>query len=218
MKHFYAAAVLIFFSSSAFSQISKGQWMLGGNASFSRSVVKYNYPSGNSDSKTTSLQLLPGAGYFFINGLAAGLRVGIINSDIKQEIDSRNAPLSFYYSSKSKINACSVSPFIRYYFLPSSRKLNFFADAAYAYGKNKEKTNIYQQSTPAGGLPMVSTSTTNSEYKSHSCTIAAGPAFFINSKVAVELTAGYTFTKYKGAGQKANTFLLGAGFQIHLNK
>lgn len=192
--------------------------MLGGNASFSRSVVKSNYPSGHSENKISSLQVLPGAGYFFINRLAAGLRVGITVSDIKQEINSRLSALSFYYSSTSDINACSVSPFVRYYFLPSSYKLNVFADAAYAYSKNKEKSKTFQESIPFGGTPSVVTSSTKSEFKSHSYTIAAGPAYFINSKVSVEITAGYTFTKYKGADQKGNTFIAGAGFQIHLNK
>ena len=220
MKPYYSIhlLILILFSSSASSQINKGQWMVGGNTSFSHSVVKNNNDFVSSNNKTTSFQLMPGAGYFFINQLSAGLRIAIINSDVKQETDSRGGPVSVYYLLRSKITALSFSPFVRYYFLPSSRKLNVFADVSYAYNNNKEKTNIYQQFIPSGGLPMVTASTTNNKYKSHSYSIAAGPAFFLNPKVSVELTAGYSFTKYSGGDQRGNSFLLGAGFQIHLNK
>ena len=218
MKQFHLIIVLVFFSYSVSSQISKGQWMLGGNASFSHSLVKQHNDLFHSDNKTTGFQLMPGAGYFFMNQLAAGLRTGIINSDVKQETES-HVPASLYYLLKSKITALSFSPFIRYYILPSSRKLNAFADASYTYSNNNEKTNTYQVFTTSGGLPTVSSSTNNSKYKGHSYSIAAGPAFFMNPKVCVELTAGYSFTKYEGnTNQKGNTFLLGAGFQIYLNK
>ncbi|MEP7377593.1 MAG: outer membrane beta-barrel protein [Chitinophagaceae bacterium] len=218
MIRFRLIIIVLFFSSSVSSQISKGQWMLGGNGSFSHSVVKQNNDFFHSENKITGLQLTPGAGYFFMNQLAAGLRAGVIQSDMKQETNSQ-VQGSLYYLLKSKITAWSVSPFVRYYFLPSSRKLNVFADASYAYADNKEKTSTYQVFIPGGGLPSISSSTNNSKYKSHSYSIAAGPAFFINPKVSVELTAGYSFTKYGGnTNQKSNTFLLGAGFQIHLSK
>jgi len=210
--------IILFFSSPVSSQISKGQWMVGGNGSFSRSVVKQNNDFFHSENKTTGFQLTPGVGYFFMNQLVAGLRTGVTQSDVKQETDSQ-VPGSLYYLLKSKITALSFSPFVRYYFLPSSRKLNVFADASYAYANNKEKTSTHQVFIPAGGLPTINSSTNNSKYKSHSYAIAAGPAFFINPKVSVELTAGYSFTKYAGnTNQKGDTFLLGAGFQIHLNK
>ena len=192
--------------------------MLGGNASFSHSVVKQNNDVFHSDNKTSSLQAMPGAGYFVINQLAVGLRIGIVDSDVKQETESSNV-FSLYYLLKSKITASSISPFVRYYLLPSSRKLNVFADASYAYGSNKEKSTIYQESTPPGSIPVVNLSTSNTKYKSHSWSIAAGPSYFLNSKVSVELTAGYSFTKYDGnTNQKGNALLLGAGFQIHLGK
>jgi hypothetical protein len=218
MKQFHLIIVLVFISSPAFSQIRKGQWMVGGNASFSNSVIKQKNDVFHSDNKTTNLQLMSGAGYFIMNQLAAGLRTGVYHSNVKQETESHNG-VFFYSLLKSKITAFSLSPFVRYYFLPSSRKLNVFADLSYAYNKNKEKTNIDQVFTPAGGLPMATRSTNNSEYKSHSYSIAAGPSFFMNPKVSVELTAGYSFTKFEGnTDQKGNAFLLGAGFQIHLSK
>lgn len=192
--------------------------MLGGNASFSHSVVKQKNDVFHSDNRTSSLQAMPGAGYFLITQLAVGLRIGIVDSDVKQETESSNVFL-LYYLLKSKITASSISPFVRYYFLPSSRKLNVFADASYSYGNNKEKSTVYQESTPPGSIPVVNLSTNYNKYKSHSWSIAAGPAFFMNPKVSVELTAGYSFTKYDGnTNQKGNALLLGAGFQIHLGK
>jgi hypothetical protein len=218
MKPFHLTIVFIFISFSIFAQINKGQWMLGGNALFSHSVVKQNNDFFHSDNKATSLQLMPGVGYFFMDQFAAGLRTGVNHSDVKQETESRGA-VSFYSLMESKITAFALSPFVRYYFLPSSRKINVFADISYAYGNNKDKTTLYQVVTPSGGLPSATRSNNSSKYKSHSYSIAAGPAFFMNPKVSVELTAGYSFTKYEGnTNQKGNTFLLGAGFQIHLAK
>ena len=183
MKQFHLAIVLIFLSSSVSSQIGKGQWLVGGNASFSHAVVKQNNGFAHSDNKTTGFQLMPGAGYFFIRQLAAGLRGGITHSDIKQESNSSVGPVSFYYLLKSKTTGLSFSPFVRYYFLAPSQKPNDFSDISYAYNNNKENTNTYQQYIPPGGLPTITSSITNSKYKSHSYSIAAGPAFFMNPKV-----------------------------------
>ena len=70
--------------------------MLGGNASFSHAVVKQNNDVFHSDNKTSSVQAMPGAGYFLINQLAVGLRTGIVYSDVKQETESSNIFLLYY--------------------------------------------------------------------------------------------------------------------------
>jgi hypothetical protein len=46
----------------------------------------------------------------------------------------------------------------------------------------------------------------------------AGPAFFLNPHVALEITAGYQSMKTKGdnSNYTITDFMIGAGFQIHL--
>ena len=214
--------ILLFFilSSSVHSQISKGQWIVGGTADFSHSHASGKTNMVSSDNKITSFESAPGGGYFFTDQLCAGIRIGIISSETKQVIDGRSNPLlSNYYSSKSKITALAFSPFVRCYLLAPSRKLNVFADASYAYNHNKAKTEEYQEFTiPGNQFPSITSSTSNNKYKTHSYSIAAGPALFLNPKVSLELTLGYTFSKYEDSDQSANTFVLGAGFQVHLGK
>lgn len=220
MNQLKLLVLLVTISSSAFSQINKGQWMVGGNASFSHSNVKQHNDFYHAENKATSVQVMPGAGYFFLDQFAAGLRAVISHSDVnvKQETVA-GGPVSYYSLITSKITAFALSPFARYYFLPSSRKINVFADISYAYGSNKERSTVEQEYTSPGNPPAPTSSYTTIKNKSNSFSIAAGPAFFINPKVSVELTAGYSFTKYDGnTNQKGNTFLFGAGFQIHLTK
>lgn len=207
-------------SSSVYSQISKGQWIVGGTADFSHSHASGTTNMVSSDDKLTSFESSPGIGYFFMDQLCAGIRIGIISSETRHVIDGRSNPLlSNYYSTKSKITALAFSPFVRYYLLAESRKFNVFADASYAYNHNKAKTETYQEFTiPGNQFPIISSSTNNSKYKTHSYSIAAGPALFLNRKVSLELSLGYTFSKYADSDLSANSFTAGAGFQVHLGK
>jgi hypothetical protein len=215
-------SILLFFilSSSVHSQINKGQWIVGGTADFSHSHASSTTNMVSSDNKITNLESSPGGGYFFMDQLCAGIRVGVTTSKSKQIIDGRSNPLlSNYYSAESKITGLAFSPFVRYYLLAPSRKLNVFADASYAYNHNKIKTETYQEFTvPGNQFPTITSSTSDNKYKTHSYSIAAGPALFLNPKVSLELTLGYTFSKYEDSDQSANTFVLGAGFQVHLGK
>ena len=70
MNKFVFALSLLTLSATSFSQINKGQWLIGGSAAFDFSKI-----GDNDDSKLTSLSLAPNAGYFFINNLDGGARV-----------------------------------------------------------------------------------------------------------------------------------------------
>ena len=218
MKKVILVITIAFLSNAAFSQLRKGQWIVGGDGTYSNSVTKQNNDFFRSENKTTNVDVTPGVGYFIIDQLAAGIRPGYGYANVKAETQSGGATQT-YSLVKSKISGFSISPFVRYYALPSGRKLNVFADLSYSYSQNKENTTVDQVFIPPGGLPSVTRSTNSGKVKGHSYSVAVGPAFFMNPKVSLELAAGYSFTKFDGnTNQKANTFLLGAGFQIHLGK
>ena len=90
------------------------------------------------------------------------------------------------------------SPFVRYYLLPSGKSVNIFTEAAYGWTKGDEQ----------GG-----TST------SHQWSLSAGPTFFLNPHVAIEVALNYTNT----AGHlytygNPESLGISIGFQIHLGK
>src|SRR5207253_2640955 len=114
------AILLLTLSLNGFSQIYKGQWMIGGDAAFSY----YKYYS----TKTSSFTLSPASGYFFLDGLAGGLRLGY-------DSELRSNPIG-----KARLSFLSVAPFIRYYFLSTEQKINLFADAGYGYSWGKYKS------------------------------------------------------------------------------
>lgn len=129
MKKVLFAAFLLVSSNAIFAQINKGQWLVGGNISFSQSQY-----GDVKDSKETVFSIQPNAGYFFIDKLAGGLRLGYSSDKLKTADDATTA--------------FSVAPFARYYFLDAAQKVNIFADASYGFGsagaKDKNSFNYYQ--------------------------------------------------------------------------
>jgi hypothetical protein len=115
MKKVLMAAFLLVASSSMYAQINKGQWLVGGNATFQS--TKY----GDGDAgKNTYFEISPNAGYFFADKLAAGLRASFWSDKDKSDDDA--------------LSSFSIAPFVRYYFLDPAQKVNVFADASFGFG------------------------------------------------------------------------------------
>lgn len=214
MKIIISVLLLVLFSNSIDAQIKKKQWMIGGVADFSYSdgdASINNTSNGNSKSSSYTASASPA--YFFIDKLCAGLRIGAGGAYAKEKYFSSFGS----YSSKSKVNSINLSPFIRYYLLDVSKKINLFADASYTYSHGRSETDV-EQVFFGGGIP--STTQSHSEYKfnSNSYSIAAGPAFFLNTKVSLELFLKYSHSKINKNNQSGNIFGAGAGFQVHLGK
>ena len=114
MKKVLLAAIVLMSAQAGFSQISKGQWLVGGTAGFASEK--------QGSFKTTTVNISPDAGYFFADKLAAGLRVGFQSS---KETGS------------DAVSAFAVAPFVRYYFLPTGQQVNIFADGEYGFGSAK---------------------------------------------------------------------------------
>lgn len=178
MKKLYCFLFVALLATITHAQINKGQVLAGGSVSFESTKRGENF-------KSTDLNFAPNVGYFFINNLAGGLRLALNSSTSETgiiEIES---------------SSTAVAPFLRYYFLPASRKINVFADAAYGAGsakveEQKEGFNYYS--------------------------IAAGPAVFLTRNVALEATLGYNSSKFEDDRERTNTLAVNLGFQIHLGK
>jgi hypothetical protein len=201
MKRFLLLICLFSINSASFSQINKGQWLMGGNASFSSSkgyVIESGSPTGSTNGKSTTLQLSPNAGYFITDKLAAGARVSLTSFETK-------SPNDVFDISSTQV---SLSPFVRYYFLPKTEKLNLFADAGYAYGRSKNTSKVSIPGTPSSN--STSKGTSNGYY------ISVGPAIFLNPNTALELTLSYNYNKLKDLDNTGKSFLVGVGFQINL--
>ena len=181
MKKILLSALLMGFVSAVFSQgnIKKGDWMLGGNAGFTHQK--------NGDYKTNSFSLSPDAGYFFIDNFAGGLRASVSSTK------------TAYNSADIKNSAFELAPFVRYYFLPASQKVNLFADGSFGFGQNKFENG-------------------NTVSKSNFTNIAlkAGPAIFITPATALEIALGFNSTKVKDVDDRENQFGISLGFQIHI--
>ncbi|MGN6435468.1 MAG: outer membrane beta-barrel protein [Agriterribacter sp.] len=185
-------ALLIFTSfligSIAFAQINRGQFLVGGNGTFTS--------SNNAGYKSSQLTLSPGAGYFFMDKLAGGLNVNFGRNRSKQA------------GVKSTSATYGISPFVRYYVLPATSKINLFGQASYTWGKSDNiSNNIYTGKSTFNGY-----------------SISAGPTIFITRNIAVELTAGLTNNYHRSKSSYNNStnkfkeklFQIGVGFQIHL--
>ncbi len=179
MKKILFVALTMMTVNAAFAQTNKGQIMVGGNAGFST--------QSEDDFKTSSIRFAPNVGYFFINNFAGGLRLNMSNTNTTMgDIDTKSSSMM-------------VSPFLRYYFLPATQKMNVFADASYGFGQAKYDNEITETKT-----------------KSNAYSISAGPAFFLTPNTALELMLSYTSTKIENQDDRTNVIGFGIGFQIHL--
>lgn len=181
MKKIFLATLFVTSIGTAFSQsnINKGDWMLGGNAGFTSQ--KYG------EYKTSSFNLSPDAGYFFIDNFAGGLRASVSSSKTENN------------SNETKNSGYELAPFVRYYFLPASQKVNVFADASFGFGQNKYNYG---------------TGDNKSNFTNFG--IMAGPAIFITPATALEIALGYNSSKEKDANDRTNQFGVSVGFQIHI--
>jgi hypothetical protein len=110
----------LLFTISVNAQITKGNWMVGGDASFNNSKVINDKDeiigSGN------GIRIFPNIGYFLIDKFAVG-----INGNFNYG-KTNGSPSSIGYGG---------GPFARYYFLKPEKTVNVFAEANYNYYTSK---------------------------------------------------------------------------------
>lgn len=193
MKTYKAIILVLLFTTAANAQITKGNWMVGGNASFSSQETYSN--KGNEDKIVErTIKITPNIGYFFVDKLAVGGRFGYEN------IFNPN-----YGFGDVSSNAFFVGPFLRYYFLKPKKIVNVFVEGSYGIG------NVYRKGD-----------TESQNYTEHINTydFMAGPVIYFNSSVSMEFTLQYSSTriKFQDSDFTRNNFQIGLGFQIYLEK
>jgi hypothetical protein len=110
--------IAFIFYNDAHSQITHGNWLVGGSGEFH----KQREDLQGSNIRGLSISAAPDIGYFIIDKLGVG-----VNGDFSYiTIKARGQ-----YISKSTI--LGIGPFVRYYFLPSDNRINIFSQAAYEY-------------------------------------------------------------------------------------
>ncbi len=142
--------------------------------------------------KTTAFNLGPAGGYFFMDGLLAGVSVGLSSSTSKNE------------QRKQSSSALVFGPFLRYYGnIPAMRQLKWTAEAAIAFGSNKTKTkagsNKYENKD---GLFSVS--------------LGPGVAWFLNNRVSVEAQLAYERLSVKDKETRIENSMGRVGLRVGL--
>ncbi|MCL8006597.1 hypothetical protein [Gelidibacter japonicus] len=119
------------------AQITKGNWLVGGDIAFSYNKSK---PESSVNFKTYNINLSPNVGYFFWNNLALGLRTDFTHSYTKTD------------SGTSKFDRFLLSPFAKYYFLNESKIVNPFIESSYRFSLINE--NNSKEFSAKGGIAI----------------------------------------------------------------
>lgn len=142
MRVLYIALITAIMATTAVTgQITKGYWMFGGDASFSNKETYQNQFKTDSRLKLTELDIDANVGYFFIDKLQGGIRIGYSDYKLKE----------FTGSDRHFLNYGIYS---RYYFLKTEKLVNIFLDGEYFLGSRaissgelKDNINGYVFST-----------------------------------------------------------------------
>lgn len=126
MKTKIIFAVAVFFVANSYAQITKGNWLVGGNGEFQRE--KTTFPTGEITSSYLSLS--PKIGHFIFDRFAIGL-----HSNYSKTVTKSN-------NIKSTISTFGFGPFLRYYLLNSekNRSLNLIVEGKGAYNVQNNKS------------------------------------------------------------------------------
>lgn len=122
LKLFIIATILCTISAS--SQITKGNWMVGGNGSFSNKEF-YNNSLKNEGAKWSELSINANLGYFIIDKLQAGVRFGYEDFKYKN-VGSKDADRYWV----------KYGVYTRYYFLKPEKLVNLYIDGEYFFRNN----------------------------------------------------------------------------------
>jgi len=114
--------ILLFLIASIFyndadCQITKDNWMVGGNANISLQQEKLN----QSNITGFTIKAAPDIGYFIVDKFAVGVKTNLSYNYVKF-----NGP-------GNKNTLLGFGPLLRYYFLSTENRINIFAESAYQY-------------------------------------------------------------------------------------
>ncbi len=125
-------SILFITSLTLNAQITKNNWMMGGDISFS-----YTESKSDIGGKTFTMKGSPNIGYFFFNKVAVGAKIDYTFSRSKFETGT------------TKFDRLLASPFARYYFLEVEKPFNVFLESSYGFSLFNEN-NLTEFSAKAG--------------------------------------------------------------------
>jgi len=130
-----------FIFSNAYSQITKGNWLVGGTGSFASQLEKLNAVDVNG----LKITLSPDIGYFLVDKFAVGAMPSFAYNKNK------------YNGGTSFTQQISIGPFLRYYFLRPEKTINIFVESAYQYSviSGSSGSSQYQNSFIFSAGPVV---------------------------------------------------------------
>lgn len=196
MKKLISIAMVLS-STLCFSQLQKGNILIGGGLGVSKSKSEASYPGYIYTYKTTSFDITPRIGYFLSNRSAIGLEPGYSFSKYESGTNPQAMAIT-------KTSTASIKPFYRYYF-PIGDKVAFYlhARAGVSFGKGSI-TNSYFD-TNSG---TVTKQTQKSDIFGQQVSVSPGVAFFLSPKWSIEsiVTAlSYEHSKQKIKGGDSAT-------------
>jgi outer membrane protein assembly factor BamA len=186
MKRLTLALMALCFATFSYAQppypIQKGNFLGGGKGKLSFSSQDYL----GEKLKETNFMIRPSLGYFPADQWALGLNLNFESSKVK--LDDTEL---------GKSNELGAGLWTRYYFLPETKKTNFFGEAGFNFGGAKEDDDD------------------RISYNSYN--LGLSMAHFINGHIALELGLDYSSKKYEDEDERLNRFGLCAGFQMHFD-
>lgn len=190
----YIIVLFVVVTYGANGQIEKGNWLVGGNLSYSSVKSTFNQGGSSFTNKSTTYTIQPRVGYFPINNLVAGLAIELANS--KSETGTNP-------TIETNSRAFTISPFVRYYLFG---KIFLQAD----YGRGNSVASISPSNSP------------EKEYTVSRWSAGFGYAAFLNKNTAVEMLLGSrSSTLNEVGGSNRNTtdeVFVGVGMQVYLSK
>ena len=118
-KNYVLILLCFFLFTKAKGQITKGNWLVGGNANFSS--IKSQTQSMSSTSNVINLKVSPNIGKFLFDKLAVGIKANVEHTDASFNL------------SETKQTFYAFGPFVRYYFLSSDNQVNIFSEPSYQH-------------------------------------------------------------------------------------
>lgn len=117
--------LILLFSVLGQAQITKGNWMVGGNAFFDNTNLKES--SGKESQSSTQIFIQPNIGYFIYDKFSTGLstRFGYAKTN----------------GNSSSSSGFGFGPFVRYYFLKPEKTINILIEVNYSYSKDINSSN-----------------------------------------------------------------------------
>ncbi len=180
---------------AAKSQLTKGNWLIGGSGNFYSYNEDYAIPSTSTTGNYTMIDLSVTIGYFPIEKFSVGLRPYL--STFKGASSGGGS------SNNLKL---ALGPFMRYYFLRKEKQFNILTDISYQVGINKS----YVGASPKG--------------KFNNLSLMGGTEIFFNSSIGIEILLGYKnqIVSYDNTPEAYTSNRTGVqasiGFQFHLEK